>query len=1013
MAKRDISTRIILEGEKEYRNAMKSIQAEYKTLQSAMKLTDAEFKNQQNTFAALSAKQKNLTDVVQKLSEKLKLQQDALKRSTDLQAQFTQKAEAARKQIEEKQRKLEALRKTTGDTTKEEERLEKEIEELTKEYNLNATNAERCKQDTEKYKDEINKTEKELVEYSDALKKNSKYLDEASKSADGCATSIDETGKELKQTGEAGTNMGDSLVGAFRAVKAGIAAAGITMALRAMVGAIKECVTASIQFESAMAGVAKTNNLEGEALAAMSKQVLELSKTMPMSATEFASIMETAGQLGVANENLISFSKTMANLGVATNMTADEAATMLAQFTAITGMNAADYDKLGAAVVALGNNFATTEKRIVDMAQGVAGAGANAGLTEAQMLALSTAVSSVGIEAAAGGTNLSGLITKMQTAVETGDDLDKWARACGMSTYELAGLWKTDASQALLAFIQNVNDANVPLSVMLADLELSDKRMTRLVTSLAGAEDESQMLSRALGMANQAWRENNALTKEAETRYNTTQSKLSVMNNQIEATKIAFGDSWRESVGNASENIANFYSELEALAESDAWEKIGEKASGLFGGVTDKGSEWISIFRAMLTNMMGDTEGAAKQAYESIAKYNKEYFDSATGTMYTMANAADLDADAVARLSEQYAGFAETVASWAEQGIVSKDLIVETTEAVIEQTEEMAELDEEMLLQLNTQEAYFQDLINRYDEYYSQAKQTAESAFGLFEKVDVKWVKSSKKADREVKNLGKNLDTQAGFWDRYTENITTAMEEGIDKGLILKLSDGSVENAKYLDMIVNATGEAREQLVEKFKSVDEGTTAFAEAVALLKTDVDKDMNDVEKKVNEAVATLNQASKAKANASATAQGVIDGLNSKYDRAYQIVQNYKKLMRSMGSGSSDGSGHAAGLSYVPYDEYPALLHKGEMVLTRLEAEAYRAAERSVSNVTTTSNTYNNQTVNSGISKDLLREIAQMAGNTINIYPSEGMNINQLADKVSERMEQKQRQKASVYA
>ena len=500
MGKRDISTRIILSGEKEYRAAMKSIQAEYKTLQSAMKLTQAQFKEQQNTFAALTEKQKNLTNVVQKLSEKLKLQQDALKRSSDLQAQFSQKAEAARKQIEEKQKKLEALRKTTGDTTKEEEKLEKEIEELTKEYNLNATNAERCKQDTEKYKDEINKTEKELVEYSDALKKNTKYLDEASKSSDGCATSIDETGKELKMTGEAGTEMGDSLVGAFKAAKAGIVAAGITVALKSIIGAIKECTSASIEFESAMAGVAKTNNLEGEALAEMSQKVLDLSVNMPIAATEFARIMETAGQLGVANEDLIDFSKTMANLGVATNMTADEAATMLAQFTAITGMDPSKYSNLGATVVALGNNFATTEERIVDMSQGIAAAGYNAGLSEDEMLALSTAVSSVGMQSAAGGTNLSGLIQKMQNAVETGEDLNLWADACGMKTYELAGLWKTDASQAILAFFQNIGEGEEPMAVMLDQLGLSDKRMSRLVTSTASAEKQTGMLSRALSL---------------------------------------------------------------------------------------------------------------------------------------------------------------------------------------------------------------------------------------------------------------------------------------------------------------------------------------------------------------------------------------------------------------------------------------------------------------------------------------------------------------------------------
>ena len=50
---------------------------------------------------------------------------------------------------------------------------------------------------------------------------------------------------------------------------------------------------------------------------------------------------------------------------------------------------------------------------------------------------------------------------------------------------------------------------------------------------------------------------------------------------------------------------------------------------------------------------------------------------------------------------------------------------------------------------------------------------------------------------------------------------------------------------------------------------------------------------------------------------------------------------------GSGSNPAMvafGHKDGLDYVPYDEYPARLHKGEAVLTAAEARAWRAGKRS---------------------------------------------------------------------
>lgn len=109
----------------------------------------------------------------------------------------------------------------------------------------------------------------------------------------------------------------------------------------------------------------------------------------------------------------------MAKLGTATDMTSTEAATMLAQFSAVTGMDSGYYANLGSSIVALGNNFSTTEKKITEMAQATAGAGTNAGMSETDILALSAAVTSLGIEATTGGTNMSSLIGEMQTAVET------------------------------------------------------------------------------------------------------------------------------------------------------------------------------------------------------------------------------------------------------------------------------------------------------------------------------------------------------------------------------------------------------------------------------------------------------------------------------------------------------------------------------------------------------------------------------------------------------------------
>ena len=108
-----------------------------------------------------------------------------------------------------------------------------------------------------------------------------------------------------------------------------------------------------------------------------------------MTTTEIAGVAEAAGQLGIATDDVLEFSRVMLDLGVSTNLSSEQAATSLAKFANITKMAAGDYERLGSTVVALGNNFATTEADIVNMAMKIASTGTQVGLTEPQIIGVS------------------------------------------------------------------------------------------------------------------------------------------------------------------------------------------------------------------------------------------------------------------------------------------------------------------------------------------------------------------------------------------------------------------------------------------------------------------------------------------------------------------------------------------------------------------------------------------------------------------------------------------------
>lgn len=345
-----------------------------------------------------------------------------------------------------------------------------------------------------------------------------------------------------EEAADKANNFGSAAAAAFGAAGQAITAAGITIALKEIVEFYGEATEASMVFESAMTGVSKTTEMSDEELAAMAEEIKDLSTNIPIVTEELAAIGEVAGQLGIAKENLLDFSTIMAMLATATTMTPEEGATLLAQFANITQMDPSKYSNLASAIVDLGNNYATTEQKITEMAQGIAASASLAGMSEADMLALSAAVTSLGIETQAGSTAMSKLISDLMTAVETGDNLKEFAKIANMSAKDFKAAWGDNAVTALQAFVVGLTDTErngKSATVALTELGITEARMQRMILSLANSGD---LLNRTLDTANEAWAENTALIVEAEKRYATTQSQLTMRQNAYNNLKIAIGD---------------------------------------------------------------------------------------------------------------------------------------------------------------------------------------------------------------------------------------------------------------------------------------------------------------------------------------------------------------------------------------------------------------------------------------------------------------------------------------
>lgn len=559
MATRTVSTKLAIDGESEYRAAITRINAELKNMQSALRLTESEYKNNANSMAALSAKGEALSRLHESQKAKVDALRSALENARNAQQTYAQKSEELRAKIQANNEALDKLKSSTGDTTAEEEKLTKENEALTAELAENEKYLAAAEKGANSWQTQLNNAEVQLNELDSEIKENDKLLDEAKDSADGCAHSIDEFGNEVKESSDAIDELANAL-----------AAAGLAKTAKEIAEALKECVDSAVAFEAAMAGVKRTVGGGDDFIAALGDRFKELSTVMPITTSELAKIAETAGQLGIRQENVEQFTTVMAKLATTTDLTADNAATMLAQFANITGIT--DYERLGAVVASLGDSTATTASKVVDMSQGMAAAASIAGMSERDILAIAAAVGSLGIEAQAGSTAMSTLISTLYKATETGGEkLEAFASVAGMTAEEFQRAWQDDAVTALDAFIRGLNDTErngKSAILVLNDLGITNVRQTKAILGLASAGD---LLTGTIAQANRAWNENTALNEKAAIMYETTEAKITMYKNSVDNLKIAIGDQLTPALGNLAEKGTDVVSWAAKMVEENQW----------------------------------------------------------------------------------------------------------------------------------------------------------------------------------------------------------------------------------------------------------------------------------------------------------------------------------------------------------------------------------------------------------------------------------------------------------
>lgn len=320
-------------------------------------------------------------------------------------------------------------------------------------------------------------------------------------------------------------------------------------------------VKAAAEWQQAFAGLEKVlpSGTSSGVFGALDSQIRGLSKSIPVSAGDLVALAASASQLGVGTQQLVAFTRTAANLGQTTTLSAEDAATGLAKLGNVIDPGKFDknIDRAGSALLALGNTGASTEQEILDMAQRIAGAGATVGMTEPQVLGLANALTSVGLDAEAGGTAVSRVLVDMAQAVNSGGtQLENFARVAGVSGQQFATQFKGNATGALTAFIQGLAQIQKRGGDTFGTLDKLNLSEIRVRDTLLRASTASDLLTASLTTGQQAWDKSTALTDAAGARYETAASKVLIARNNLQDTAITIGSQFLPALAGAADKTS-------------------------------------------------------------------------------------------------------------------------------------------------------------------------------------------------------------------------------------------------------------------------------------------------------------------------------------------------------------------------------------------------------------------------------------------------------------------------
>ena len=377
---------------------------------------------------------------------------------------------------------------------------------------------------------------------------------------------------------------------------------------------------AAIQFESTMADVRKVVDFDTpQQFQQMSRDILELSKNIPMTADGLGQIVAAGGQSGIARNELVSFAEEAAKMGVAFDITAEQAGTMMAQWRTAFKMGQSDVVALADKINYLGNTTAASAPQISDVITRVGPLGEVGGVASGEIAALGASLVGAGINSDVAATGIKNLILAMASGESATKTQQEAFAALGIDTVELAQRMQTDAKGAILDVLQSISRLDKASQASALQNIFGKESLGAIAPLLSNLDG----LRANFDKVADASLYTGSMEQEFATRSQTTANSLQLMNNRLDAAEIAIGQGLLPVVTPVAEAVGTLASAIGNVAMSSpgAIQGISVLVAGA-GGLTIAIRTWkivqeeFNAVRMLYNSLM--TSGTLK-TYAALA----------------------------------------------------------------------------------------------------------------------------------------------------------------------------------------------------------------------------------------------------------------------------------------------------------------------------------------------------------------------------------------------------------